>query len=44
MFVLLCIILILLNRPETRQISGAEEFIAEEREKLGGLSRGNATP
>jgi solute carrier family 13 (sodium-dependent dicarboxylate transporter), member 2/3/5 len=40
MFVLLCIILILLNRPETRQISGAEEFIAEEREKLGSLSRG----
>jgi solute carrier family 13 (sodium-dependent dicarboxylate transporter), member 2/3/5 len=40
MFVLLCIILILLNRPETRQISGAEEFIAEEREKLGGFSRG----
>ena len=40
MFVLLCIILILLNRPETRQISGAEEFIAEEREKLGTLSRG----
>jgi solute carrier family 13 (sodium-dependent dicarboxylate transporter), member 2/3/5 len=40
MFVLLCIILILLNRPETREISGAEEFIAEEREKLGGLSRG----
>ena len=40
MFVLLCIILILLNRPETRQISGAEEFIAEERDKLGTLSRG----
>src|ERR687897_2321315 len=40
MFVLLCIILILLNRPETRQITGAEEFIAEEREKLGSLSRG----
>ena len=40
MFVLLCIILILLNRPETREITGAEEFIAEEREKLGGLSRG----
>jgi len=40
MFVLLCIILILLNRPETRRISGAEEFIAEERDKLGTLSRG----
>ena len=43
MFVLLCIILILLNRPETRQISGAEEFIAEERDKLGRFSRGNVT-
>jgi solute carrier family 13 (sodium-dependent dicarboxylate transporter), member 2/3/5 len=40
MFVLLCIILILLNRPEVRQISGAEEFIAEERGKFGALSRG----
>jgi solute carrier family 13 (sodium-dependent dicarboxylate transporter), member 2/3/5 len=40
MFVLLCIILLLLNRPEIRQISGAEEFIAEERGKLGPLSRG----
>jgi sodium-dependent dicarboxylate transporter 2/3/5 len=40
MFVLLCIILLLLNRPEIRQISGAEEFIAEEREKLGPFSRG----
>ena len=40
MFVLLCIILILLNRPETRQISGAEEVIAEERDKLGRFSRG----
>jgi sodium-dependent dicarboxylate transporter 2/3/5 len=40
MFVLLCIILILLNRPEVRQISGAEEFVAEERGKFGPLSRG----
>ena len=39
-FVLLCIILNLLNRPETRRISEAEEFIAEERDKLGRLSRG----
>ena len=40
MFVLLCIVLILLNRPEVREISGAEEFVAEERGKFGPLSRG----
>jgi len=40
MFVALCIILILLNRPEVRRISGADEYIAEERSKLGAFSRG----
>ena len=40
MFVALCIILILLNRPEVRRISGADEYIAEERSKLGPFSRG----
>ena len=40
MFVVLCIVLLLLNRPEVRQISGAEEYVAEERAKLGPLSRG----
>lgn len=40
MFALLCIILILLNKPEVRRISGAEEFVNEERRKLGSLSRG----
>jgi len=40
MFIALCVILILLNRPEVRRISGAGEFVAEERRKLGGLSRG----
>ncbi|HYH35812.1 MAG TPA: DASS family sodium-coupled anion symporter [Nocardioides sp.] len=40
MFVALCVILILLNKPEVRRISGAEEYVAEERAKLGPLSRG----
>ena len=40
MFVALCIILILLNRPEVRRISGADEYINEERTKLGRFSRG----
>ena len=40
MFAALCVILILLNRPEVRRLSGAEEYINEERGKLGPLSRG----
>ena len=40
MFIALCTILILLNRPEVRRISGAEEYVAEERGKLGSFSRG----
>jgi solute carrier family 13 (sodium-dependent dicarboxylate transporter), member 2/3/5 len=40
MFVALCVILILLNRPEVRRISGAHEYIHEERSKLGPFSRG----
>ncbi|MDQ3610245.1 MAG: DASS family sodium-coupled anion symporter [Actinomycetota bacterium] len=40
MFAALCVILILLNRPEVRQISGAEDYVAEERRKLGSLSKG----
>ena len=40
MFACLCVILILLNRPEVRRISGAEEYANEERGKLGALSRG----
>jgi sodium-dependent dicarboxylate transporter 2/3/5 len=40
MFLALCVILILLNRPEVRRISGADEYIAEERSKLGGISAG----
>ena len=40
MFAFLCVILLLLNRPEVRRISGAEEYVNEERSKLGSLSRG----
>jgi sodium-dependent dicarboxylate transporter 2/3/5 len=40
MFVVLCVVLIALNRPEVRHIEGAEGYIAEERAKLGPLSRG----
>ncbi len=40
MFIALCFILILLNRPETRRLEGAEEFIAEQRRDLGSFSTG----
>ena len=40
MFVVLCFVLLLLNRPEVRSISGAQEYIAAERAKLGPMSRG----
>ena len=40
MFLALCVILILLNRPEVRRISGADEYVAEERRNLGGISAG----
>jgi sodium-dependent dicarboxylate transporter 2/3/5 len=40
MFVVLCVVLIALNHPEMRRIEGAEEYVASERAKLGGLSRG----
>lgn len=40
MFVALCVILILLNKPEVRRIYGAEEYVAEERSKLGSFSTG----
>ena len=40
MFLALCVILILLNRPEVRRISGADEYVAEERRRLGGISAG----
>ncbi|HSK99450.1 MAG TPA: DASS family sodium-coupled anion symporter [Rubrobacteraceae bacterium] len=40
MFIALSVILILLNRPEVRRISGAHEYIDEERSKLGAISTG----
>ena len=40
MFLALCVILILLNRPEIRRITGADEYVTEERRKLGRLSTG----
>ncbi|MFC0105210.1 SLC13 family permease [Kibdelosporangium aridum] len=39
MFVVLAVVLLLLNRPEIRRIEGVEEYIAEERAKMGPLSR-----
>jgi len=40
MFIALCIVLIAMNRPEVRKIEGAEQYVAEERSKLGKLSPG----
>ena len=40
MFLALCVILILLNRPEIRRITGAGQYVAEERRKLGPISAG----
>ncbi|MDQ3648188.1 MAG: DASS family sodium-coupled anion symporter [Actinomycetota bacterium] len=40
MFIALCTILILLNRPEVRSISGASEYVNEERSRLGSISTG----
>ena len=39
MFVALCAVLLLLNRPEVKKLEGVEEYVAEERAKLGPLSR-----
>src|SRR5918997_533070 len=39
MFAALCVILLLLNRPELKQLEGVEEYVASERSKLGRLSR-----
>lgn len=40
MFLVLCVLLIVLNRPEVRRIEGAEEYVAEQRRELGSMSRG----
>jgi len=39
MFVALAVILLLLNKPEIQQISGVEEYVAAERQRMGKLSR-----
>jgi sodium-dependent dicarboxylate transporter 2/3/5 len=40
MFVAVILVTVLLNRPEVKQVSGVEEYVAEERSKLGSLTRG----
>ncbi len=40
MFVVVVVVTLLMNRPEVKRISGAEEYIAEEKGRLGQLSRG----
>jgi sodium-dependent dicarboxylate transporter 2/3/5 len=39
MFVVLAVVLLLLNKPEVKRLEGVEEYVAEERRKLGPLSR-----
>jgi solute carrier family 13 (sodium-dependent dicarboxylate transporter), member 2/3/5 len=38
MFVVLAVVLLLLNKPEVKRLEGLEEYVAEERRKLGALS------
>jgi sodium-dependent dicarboxylate transporter 2/3/5 len=40
MFVAVIVIVMLMNRPEVKHADGVEEYVAEERSKLGPLSRG----
>lgn len=40
MFVVLCVVLLLLNRPEISRISGAEDYVDQERRKFGRLTAG----
>jgi sodium-dependent dicarboxylate transporter 2/3/5 len=39
MFAILAVVLLLLNKPELRELTGVEEYVASERAKLGTLSR-----
>lgn len=39
MFVVLALVLLLLNKPEIKRLEGIEEYVAEERRKLGAMSR-----
>ena len=38
MFVALAVLVLLLNRPETRRLEGVEDYVREEKAKLGSLS------
>lgn len=40
MFVAVVLICVLFNRPEVKEVDGVEEYVDDERRKLGGLSRG----
>jgi solute carrier family 13 (sodium-dependent dicarboxylate transporter), member 2/3/5 len=40
MFVAVVVIVMLMNRPEVKHVDGVEEYVDEEREKLGPLTRG----
>lgn len=40
MFAALCVILLLLNRPEINKIPGAAEYVADERSKIGTMTAG----
>ncbi|HEX2414806.1 MAG TPA: DASS family sodium-coupled anion symporter [Thermoleophilaceae bacterium] len=40
MFIAVVLIVTLMNKPEVRHVDGVEEYVAEERSKLGPLSRG----
>jgi solute carrier family 13 (sodium-dependent dicarboxylate transporter), member 2/3/5 len=40
MFIAVVLVVTLMNRPEVRQVEGVEEYVAEERRKLGPLGRG----
>jgi sodium-dependent dicarboxylate transporter 2/3/5 len=39
MFAVLCVILLLLNKPEIKRMEGVEEYVAAERAEMGPLSR-----
>jgi solute carrier family 13 (sodium-dependent dicarboxylate transporter), member 2/3/5 len=40
MFVVLCVVLLFLNRPEVNRLEGAEQYVTAERAKLGTFSAG----
>ena len=40
MFLVLCVVLIRLNKPEAKHVEGVEDFIAQERSKLGAMGTG----